>query len=248
MALSRAERHLHLSWAQRARPRQPHVVAHEEPVPHRGRAGGRRRPARADRRRERTRRRRRPGARSRPSSRASSRSTTARSTTALVSWRRELARANAVPAYVIFDNKTLRDVASARPRSPEALLALSGHRAGEARALRRGAARGRGRAFRLTPTGRGAHDAEAGPLGEQSGDGMQDGMHMRSTFPLFPTDDGWPYPDVDADDRLLRQGFTVDDDVDLDALRARREPPRVRRADRDRARRARPSLLARASR
>jgi DNA-directed RNA polymerase specialized sigma24 family protein len=43
-------------------------------------------------------------------------------------------------------------------------------------------------------------------------------MHMRSTYPLFPTDEGWPYPDVDADARLLRQGFTVDDDVDLDAL------------------------------
>jgi DNA-directed RNA polymerase specialized sigma24 family protein len=43
-------------------------------------------------------------------------------------------------------------------------------------------------------------------------------MRMRSTHPLFPTDDGWPYPDVDADDRLLRQGYTVEDDVDLDAL------------------------------
>jgi hypothetical protein len=43
-------------------------------------------------------------------------------------------------------------------------------------------------------------------------------MGMRSTFPLFPTDDGWPYPDTDADDGLLRQGFTVDDDIDLDAL------------------------------
>lgn len=44
-------------------------------------------------------------------------------------------------------------------------------------------------------------------------------MHMRSTFPLFPTDDGWPYPDADIDDRtLVRQGFTVDDEVDLDAL------------------------------
>ncbi len=43
-------------------------------------------------------------------------------------------------------------------------------------------------------------------------------MRMRSTFPLFPTDDGWPYPDVDADDRLLQQGYTVENDVDLDAL------------------------------
>jgi DNA-directed RNA polymerase specialized sigma24 family protein len=43
-------------------------------------------------------------------------------------------------------------------------------------------------------------------------------MHMRSTHPLFPTDEGWPYPDIDADAALLRQGYTVDQDVDLDAL------------------------------
>jgi hypothetical protein len=43
-------------------------------------------------------------------------------------------------------------------------------------------------------------------------------MGMRSTFPLFPSDDGWPYPDTDADAVLLRQGYTVDDEVDLDAL------------------------------
>jgi DNA-directed RNA polymerase specialized sigma24 family protein len=41
---------------------------------------------------------------------------------------------------------------------------------------------------------------------------------MRSTYPLFPTDDGWPYPDADADERLTLQGYTVDDDIDLDAL------------------------------
>jgi DNA helicase-2/ATP-dependent DNA helicase PcrA len=44
----------------------------------------------------------------------------------LVAWRRELARAAAVPAYVIFDNKTLRGVASLRPRSTEALLEVPG--------------------------------------------------------------------------------------------------------------------------
>jgi DNA-directed RNA polymerase specialized sigma24 family protein len=43
-------------------------------------------------------------------------------------------------------------------------------------------------------------------------------MGMRSTFPLFPTDDGWPYPDRDSDEQVLRYGFTVDQDVDLDAL------------------------------
>jgi DNA-directed RNA polymerase specialized sigma24 family protein len=51
-------------------------------------------------------------------------------------------------------------------------------------------------------------------LAEQRGDGMR----MRSTFPLFPTDDGWPYPDADADDRLVCHGYMVDEDVDLDAL------------------------------
>jgi DNA-directed RNA polymerase specialized sigma24 family protein len=45
-------------------------------------------------------------------------------------------------------------------------------------------------------------------------------MHMRSTHPLFPTDEGWPYPDADgaAEAALLSQGSTVEQDVDLDAL------------------------------
>lgn len=43
-------------------------------------------------------------------------------------------------------------------------------------------------------------------------------MHMRSTHPLFPTDEGWPYPDVDADATFLRQGYTDDEGPDLDAL------------------------------
>lgn len=46
----------------------------------------------------------------------------------------------------------------------------------------------------------------------------------RSTFPLFPTDDGWPYPDRDTPSGV--DGFGVqdgasDDDVDLDALELR---------------------------
>lgn len=44
----------------------------------------------------------------------------------LVAWRRDLARASNVPAYVIFDNKVLRLVATNRPTSIEALLALPG--------------------------------------------------------------------------------------------------------------------------
>jgi DNA-directed RNA polymerase sigma subunit (sigma70/sigma32) len=40
----------------------------------------------------------------------------------------------------------------------------------------------------------------------------------RSTLPLFPTDEGWPYPDV--------VGFDLvdDDEPDLDALELRADP------------------------
>jgi DNA-directed RNA polymerase sigma subunit (sigma70/sigma32) len=42
----------------------------------------------------------------------------------------------------------------------------------------------------------------------------------RSTFPLFPSDDGWPYPDLPggADDPA------ADDEVDLDLLELRADP------------------------
>jgi len=42
-------------------------------------------------------------------------------------------------------------------------------------------------------------------------------MH-RSTLPLFPTDDGWPYPDAAPWEPV------VDDDIDLDALELRVDP------------------------
>ena len=45
---------------------------------------------------------------------------------ALVTWRGDLARAAAVPPSVILDTKVLRQVAAARPRSSDALLALPG--------------------------------------------------------------------------------------------------------------------------
>ena len=70
---------------------------------------------------------------------------------ALVSWRRELARAAAVPPYVILDNKTLRKVATSRPRSSDALLALPGIGPGEARALRGRTPGSRRPPHRLTP-------------------------------------------------------------------------------------------------
>jgi DNA helicase-2/ATP-dependent DNA helicase PcrA len=46
--------------------------------------------------------------------------------TALVEWRRSLARAAGAPAYVVFNNETLAAIARARPRTRSALLALPG--------------------------------------------------------------------------------------------------------------------------
>ena len=46
--------------------------------------------------------------------------------TALLDWRRRLARASGVPAYVIFPDTTLHAVAAARPSTRDALLALPG--------------------------------------------------------------------------------------------------------------------------
>jgi DNA-directed RNA polymerase sigma subunit (sigma70/sigma32) len=39
-----------------------------------------------------------------------------------------------------------------------------------------------------------------------------------STLPLFPSDDGWPYPDV------IGLELEADDDIDLDALELRCDP------------------------
>ncbi|MCU1430539.1 MAG: hypothetical protein JWL83_4539 [Actinomycetia bacterium] len=40
----------------------------------------------------------------------------------------------------------------------------------------------------------------------------------RSTLPLFPSDDGWPYPDV------LGVELAADDEPDLDVLELRADP------------------------
>ncbi len=40
----------------------------------------------------------------------------------------------------------------------------------------------------------------------------------RSTLPLFPTDEGWPYPDTVGID------LVADDELDLDALELRADP------------------------
>jgi DNA helicase-2/ATP-dependent DNA helicase PcrA len=45
---------------------------------------------------------------------------------ALVEWRKRLARASAVPAYVIFSDATLREIAAARPKSKVQLLDVHG--------------------------------------------------------------------------------------------------------------------------
>jgi DNA helicase-2/ATP-dependent DNA helicase PcrA len=125
VALSRAERHLHLSWAKErargarvsSRTKSPYLneiarVIDDSPAaetvtdPARGPAGARQRLAALENGEI-------PMA-DRPLY------------DALVSWRRELARAAAVPPYVILDNKTLKNVATERPRSSDALLALPG--------------------------------------------------------------------------------------------------------------------------
>lgn len=127
VALSRAERYLHLSWAKErargnrmsSRTKSPYLGEIEralsdsptpEPVtagsPARGAAGARQRLAALD---------------------VGELAMSDRPLyDALVTWRRELARAAAVPAYVILDNKALHGVATTRPRSTDALLALPG--------------------------------------------------------------------------------------------------------------------------
>jgi DNA helicase-2/ATP-dependent DNA helicase PcrA len=45
---------------------------------------------------------------------------------ALKDWRRDLARARSVPAYVVFRDATLVELASVRPTSPHALLDVTG--------------------------------------------------------------------------------------------------------------------------
>lgn len=45
-------------------------------------------------------------------------------------------------------------------------------------------------------------------------------MQMRTRQPLFPAEEGWPYPDAEgaAETELVCQGYVVEQDVDLDAL------------------------------
>jgi len=122
VALSRAARELHLTWAEqrtvglRSSKRTPSpwvgIVAATLP----GRDPGRAPPTVVDPRAALA------GVRARLAPSAADPELMA----ALVEWRRNLARAAGVPAYVIFNNATLGEVAAAKPHSREALLTLPG--------------------------------------------------------------------------------------------------------------------------
>jgi hypothetical protein len=43
-----------------------------------------------------------------------------------------------------------------------------------------------------------------------------------ASLPLYPSDDGWPYPDAPASESAFE--LTADDDVDLDLLELRADP------------------------
>jgi DNA helicase-2/ATP-dependent DNA helicase PcrA len=121
VALSRAEQRLHCSWSRartmgtRTVPRSPSVWV--EPIAAATRPGGAAPspPARAGLA---TARRRLGAATDAPADDAL--------LGALQQWRRRLAQASGVPAYVIFPDSTLRAVAAARPVTRDALLALPG--------------------------------------------------------------------------------------------------------------------------
>ncbi len=133
VAVSRAERELHVSWSEQRtiglrtyrRTPSPWLGAIEatlpdfvpEPVP--ARDGGRAARDRLDAARDRTARAARPGTADLPPP-------DAELLAALVEWRRSLARASSVPAFVIFHDSTLAAIAGVQPRTREALLALPG--------------------------------------------------------------------------------------------------------------------------
>jgi DNA helicase-2/ATP-dependent DNA helicase PcrA len=131
VALSRAERTLHLSWARR-RARGERVLERErsrwiddvEAVISPGAAERAGTPAEARRRLE--------GVRAKAAAKVVSDDGPPLSPEdealfdALVEWRLTMSRAAKVPAYVIFNNKTLREVARSRPGSKRALLSVPG--------------------------------------------------------------------------------------------------------------------------
>ena len=57
---------------------------------------------------------------------------------ALKAWRRDLARVQGVPPYVVFHDRTLVEIATSRPQGLDALAAITG--VGQAKLARYGAA------------------------------------------------------------------------------------------------------------
>ncbi len=131
VAITRAARNLHLSWAARrttgsrefARKPSPYLSTIEAALKALGPEGTGDWRAAIARERERLKAARSQTRGSRP---AAAPNPDPQVMDALVAWRRDLARASGVPAYVIFHDTTLAAVADARPKSHEALLALPG--------------------------------------------------------------------------------------------------------------------------
>jgi DNA helicase II / ATP-dependent DNA helicase PcrA len=135
VALTRAERSLHLSWAKKrtvglrtyARTPSAWLTPIEAMVAASRAAEGAERPERrrarlAAAREEVTRAQRR----SRPRGHTVASAPRSQLLNELLEWRRNLARVSGVPAYVIFPNTTLEAVAANRPRSRNDLLAIPG--------------------------------------------------------------------------------------------------------------------------
>ena len=136
VALSRAERGLHLTWARErtvgGRVAAPHAQ-HLDPAGRRHRASTRtrhrttrRRGARQHRQRARSRGARAKGGSTRTKNPTDVSESDAPLYAALVDWRLRQSRAASAPAYVIFPNTTLAAIATARPRTPSALLDVPG--------------------------------------------------------------------------------------------------------------------------
>ena len=126
VAITRSREHLHLTWAERrtvggrdaSRKPSPYLAAIEDAIA--GRAPQPASPRHAKHALAKARDRLAlVGGRERSPA-------DARLFDALVAWRRELARAAKVPAYVIFNDATLAAVAGSRPTTHRALLALPG--------------------------------------------------------------------------------------------------------------------------
>ena len=135
VALSRAERGLHLTWARertvggrQARRTRSSWIQRVEDVIHPTAAGAESRDgsARESISDARDRVARAKGSSTRTKNAADVADTDAPLYEALVDWRLRLSRAASAPAYVIFPNTTLAAIASARPSTPSALLDVPG--------------------------------------------------------------------------------------------------------------------------